>query len=216
MLAALLASTVPDIDLSTRELLDSVLEKSRKGELLVTELADQLGARNADDSVAAAGEIEQNANVRRPFRRSPGDRRGLGAIGSAVGDGRVDPFSGRRAGGSSGRHSQVSGRRHGPAFPGRHQGLGHMVAAKPGQLCPAAAGRPGGCRNRRGRHALLLWIADLRRKAGLCHRHLGQHDGGSAGRRQARTDRRRSPTCARRRSSPSSCSMARWTFGSDS
>ena len=44
MLAALLASTVPDIDLSTRELLDS-LEKNKKGELLVTELADQLGTR---------------------------------------------------------------------------------------------------------------------------------------------------------------------------
>ncbi|HTU26134.1 MAG TPA: VWA domain-containing protein [Pirellulales bacterium] len=50
MLAALLASPVQDIDLSTRELLDS-LDKSRKGELLVTELADQLGTRDAEDSI---------------------------------------------------------------------------------------------------------------------------------------------------------------------
>ena len=51
MLAALLASPVDEVDLGTRELLDSVLDKSKKGELLVTELADELGNRNAEDSV---------------------------------------------------------------------------------------------------------------------------------------------------------------------
>ena len=55
---------------------------------------------------------------------------------------------------------------------------------------PAAAGCPGRRRHRRGRHGLLLWIADLRPKTRLCHRHVGQHGGRSAGRCQARTDRR--------------------------
>jgi len=58
MLAALLASPVSDIDLSTREFLDS-LEKNKKGELLVTELADQLGARDADDSVALLDKLSK-------------------------------------------------------------------------------------------------------------------------------------------------------------
>ncbi len=51
MLAALLASPVDEVDLGTRELLDVVLDKSKKGELLVTELADELGNRDAEDSV---------------------------------------------------------------------------------------------------------------------------------------------------------------------
>jgi VWA domain-containing protein len=51
MLAALLASPVDEIDLGTRDLLDSVLYKNKQGELFVTELADQLGAHSSDDSV---------------------------------------------------------------------------------------------------------------------------------------------------------------------
>jgi von Willebrand factor type A domain len=59
MLAALLASTLPEVDLSTRDLIDSSLDKSRKGELLVTELADQLGARPAEDSVTLLVKISK-------------------------------------------------------------------------------------------------------------------------------------------------------------
>ncbi len=75
MLAALLASPVPDIDLSTRELIDSVFDKSKKGELLVTELADQLGVRGRGRQRSALVKLSKTQMFANHFgvrRRSSG------------------------------------------------------------------------------------------------------------------------------------------------